>query len=254
MGLFGSAPSGPRFGRLARLERSDQFWTNRSAFDLIQDIQSLVSGGLQPGSFDTSQLPRAVPQDNPLLTGANQSALALLGGQGGLGSALQGALTDSLTQSGASLLDPALFNSFFNQSVAAPAQFDFDRALQQAAGSVASLGGERSGGFGTILGDSAREFGVNLLGQRAGMQSALQQQAAQLEAQRLGRVPQVTQAALAPAGFASALGEQQFQREGLRGSEDLSRFLMTQPFANPFVTQFLNIALGAANPGLIIGG
>lgn len=254
MGLFGSTPSGPRFGRLSQIERADQSATNRQGFDIIQEIQRMVQGNLQPGAFDVSGMPRGIPQDNALTQAANQNILGLVNGSSGLGSALQGGLIDSMTQSGAHLLDPTMFNNFFNQAIARPAQQDFDRALQQASGFVSSLGGERSGGFGSILGDLTDEFSQDLLGERARLQTNVATQAAGLEAQRLGRIPQLTQAALQPAGLASAFGEQQFAREGARQGEDLNRFLMSQPFSNPFVTQFLNIALGATNPGLILSG
>jgi len=240
MGLFSSGASGPRYGRLARGARAQQASLNTGAFNILSAIQDLVAGQIgQP--FDISQMPRAVP------SAANDITQQVLTGQGGFGSTVNNAFLQSLTQSGASLLDPNLFNQFFNQAVAAPAQFDFDRLLQQAGGQVASLGGERSGGFGTILGDAAREFGVNLLGQRASLQSGIQQQGAQLEAERLQR-------AFGGLGAAVNAGQQGFGNELLRGQEDLSRFLQSQPFANPYVSQFLNLAVAPFDPALIVSG
>jgi hypothetical protein len=240
MGLFGGESSGPRFSGLARQARHQQGSLNTGAFDSISAIQELVGGQIgQP--FDISQMPRAVPSAGSDIT------QQVLSGQGGFGSTVNNAFLQSLTQSGANLLDPNMFNQFFNQSVAAPAQFDFDRFLQQASGQVASLGGERSGGFGSILGDAAREFGVNLAGQRASMQGAIQQQGAQMEADRLQR---------GFSGFGTAVqaGQQGFGNDLLRGQEDLSRWLQSQPFANPYVSQFLNLAVAPFDPALVVSG
>lgn len=251
MGLFSSDT--PDLSRRAKTEIWSQFGLNRTADEIIGRIQSQVLGQIGQG-FDVGQAPRQVPQDNALLQLAGQQALNLFNPTaGGFGSALQGAVSDSLTQSGASLLDPALFNQFFEASVANPAQRDFRNALSQASNFVAGIGGERSGGFGSILGDTALDFGTNLLGQRAALQGGLAQQGAQLEAQRLNRISSGgIQSALAPIGFLAGLGENQFNREGLAGSEEFNRFLLSQPFSNPFVTTFLNAAVGARNPGAVL--
>lgn len=253
MGLFGGSGGGRSSATKATL--SSQFGINMNADDIIKRIQAIVSNNLGQ-SFDTSGMPSSVAPTNALQLQAQQGALGLANGTSGIGSALQQSTIDSLTKSGAEgLLDPAMFNQLFNQSVRDPAQYDFNRNLSQASNFVAGLGGERSGGFGTILGDTANEFSTNLLGQRAQMQSALAQQGAQLESQRLNRVVNGGfQAALAPQAFASEVGQQQFTNETAQTQGDLNTWLLQQPFMNPYVTTFLNTALGARDPGTVLAG
>lgn len=246
MGLFSSGGGTSRIRRL----RGDVTAANKKSFQLIDALQNMILQSIREGGVDTRGFPRQVPPDNPLLQAVDQRGLDVALGTGGLGSALEGAAIDSLTRTGADLIDPATFDQFFEQSIARPGFQDFNKALSQASNFVAGIGGARSGGFGTILGDLTDEFSQDLLGERARLQTQLALQAVNSEDQRLNRLPEAVSGALAPLSFASGLGASQFNREGLRGAEELNNFLLSQPYNNPYITQFLQAAFAGFDPGL----
>lgn len=247
MGLFGGGSSRSVDRKIGQAFNSVR-GVNVGASDLIQRIQQLVGNQLGQG-FDLSAVPYQIPGENVLSDAANLAGLDLVAG--GLGAAGRQASIDSLTTTGAErYLDPALFEQFFQTNIARPARRDFTNSLDQAANYVAGLGGNRSGGFGRILGDTVTEFDERLQGSRTSLMTDLALRGAASEDARLARVPYVLQGATIPAGFAAMLGSDLFGREQLRGAEDFQRFMLGQPFNNPYVTNFLNLATGVFNPGL----